>query len=248
MIRLCADAEALSRAAAGIFAEEARRAAQSRGRFTVALAGGGTPRLTYETLARSPFREQVPWQETHVFWGDERCVAADDLRNNARMARRALLDHVPIPPAQVHPMACDRSPREAAEGYEALLRGFFAAGPPRFDLVLLGLGDDGHTASLFPGTPAPEERQRWVVEVNAAGEGVQRLTLTVPAINQAALVVFLVTGSGKSPILRKVLEDAPGLSSIPARLIRPADGKLLWLVDRDAASLLQKRTIDQNKF
>jgi 6-phosphogluconolactonase len=247
MMRVCTDPEALSRAAADIFAEEAQRAAQSHGRFTVALAGGGTPRLTYEILARSPFRELIPWQETHVFWGDERCVADDDPRNNARMARRALLDHVPIPPAQVHPMVCDRSPREAAEGYEALLRGFFAAGPPRFDLVLLGLGDDGHTASLFPGISALEEQQRWVVEVNAAGEGVQRLTLTVPAINQAALVVFLVTGSGKAPILRKVLEDATDPSRIPARLIRPA-GKLLWLVDRDAARLLQKRTIDQNLF
>jgi 6-phosphogluconolactonase len=244
MIRVCADQEALSRAAAGIFAEEARRAAQSRGRFTVTLAGGETPRRTYEILAQSPFRESVPWQGTHVFWGDERCVAAEDPRNNARLARRALLDHVPIPPAQVHPMVCDYSPREAAEGYEALLRGFFAADLPRFDLVLLGLGDDGHTASLFPGSSALEEQQRWVVEVHASGEGMDRLTLTVPVINQAALVVFLVTGSGKAPILRQVLEDAPELSSIPARLIGPADGKLLWLVDRDAASLLKKRTLN----
>ncbi len=241
MIKVCADLEALSLAAAELFASEARQAVQANGRFTVALAGGNTPRRAYELLASSPFREQIPWQKTHVFWGDERCVPNDDPRNNALMARRALLDHVPVPREQVHPMVCDRHPMEAAAEYEVLLRGFFPRGRPRFDLVLLGLGENGHTASLFPGTSALEERQRWVSEVYLADEGIYRLTLTAATINQASLVVFLVSGSDKAQILRKVLKEAQDPRCIPARLIKPVDGGLLWLVDRQAARLLRLR-------
>jgi 6-phosphogluconolactonase len=241
MIRICADLEALSHAAAELFAVEALQSVQARGRFAVALAGGSTPRRTYELLAREPFRELVPWQQTHVFWGDERCVPEDDPRNNARMARQALFDHVPVPPEQIHPMVCDRPPQDAAVAYEALLRGFFDNWRPRFDLVLLGLGENGHTASLFPGTSVLDEQQRLVAAVYLAEEGLQRLTLTATAINQASLVVFLVSGYNKAPILRKVLKDAQDPHSIPAQLIKPVDGGLLWMVDRDAASLLRQR-------
>jgi 6-phosphogluconolactonase len=241
MIRIYHDAEALSLAAAELFAAEARQAVQARGRFTIALAGGSTPRRTYELLAQDPFRKLVPWQKNHIFWGDERCVPADDPRSNALMAHQTLLDHVPIPLEQVHPMACDRSPQQAAVAYEALLRDFFPDGSPRFDLVVLGLGVNGHTASLFPGTSVLEEQQRWVAEVYVAEEGLHRLTLTAAAINQAAMVVFLVSGHGKAPILRKVLKEAQDPHSIPARLIKPVDGGLLWLVDRDAASQLRQR-------
>jgi 6-phosphogluconolactonase len=239
MIRVCADAETLSLAAAELFAAEARHVVQACGRFAVAFAGGNTPQRTYELLAQEPFREQIPWQNVHVFWGDERCVPADDPRNNARMAYKALLDHVPVPSDQVHPMVCDRSPNDAAGEYEALLRGFFADGRSRFDLVLLGLGENGHTASLFPGTSALDEQQRWVADVYVPEEGLHRLTLTPAALNQAALVIFLVSGYAKAPILRKVFEDTQDPSGIPARLIKPAYGELLWLVDRDAARLLQ---------
>ena len=239
MIGIRADLEALSRAAAELFADEALKAVEARGRFAVALAGGSTPCRTYELLANEPFRSQVPWRQTHIFWGDERCVPADDPRNNALMARRLLLGQVPIPCEQVHPMICDSSPREAAVEYEALLRGFFAAGGPRFDLVLLGLGENGHTASLFPGTLVLEEQQRWVADVYRPAEGLHRLTLTAAAINSAALVVFLVSGHGKASVLRQVLQESQDPRSIPARLIKPVDGGLLWLVDRDAASLLQ---------
>ena len=239
MIRICDDLEALSHATAELFTAEARQAVKDRGRFCVALAGGGTPHRTYELLAQQPFRDLVPWQNTHIFWGDERCVPADDPRNNARMACQALLDHVPVPFEQVHPMICNGSPRDAAAEYEALLLGFFAAGRPQFDLVLLGLGENGHTASLFPNTPAVDEQQRWVAEVYVAEEGLHRLSLTAPAINQAALVIFLVSGYAKAPILRKVLEETQDLGGIPAKMIKPVDGGLLWLVDRDAASLLQ---------
>lgn len=138
-------------------------------------------------------------------------------------------------------MVCNGSPVEAAVAYETLLRSIFAAGGPRFDLVLLGLGENGHTASLFPGTAVLEEQQRWVGEVYVAEEGLHRLTLTAAAINQAALVVFLVSGADKAPILRKVLKEAQDPGSIPAQLIKPVDGGLLWLVDRDAARQLRQR-------
>ena len=241
MIRIYDDLETLSLAAAELFALEARQVVQAHGRFTVALAGGSTPSRTYELLAQEPFREQVPWQHTHIFWGDERCVPADDPRNNARMARQTLLDHVPIPSSHVHPMICTSSPQTAAKEYEALLRGFFVGGSPRFDLVVLGLGENGHTASLFPGTSVLEDQQHWVAEVHVTEEGLNRLTLTAAAINQAALVVFLVSGAGKAHILRKVLKEAQAPGSIPARLIKPVDGGLLWLVDRDAARQLRQR-------
>lgn len=244
MIRVCADQEALSRAAAEFFVAEARKAVQARGRFAVALSGGGTPRRTYEILGQEPFRELVPWQNTHIFWGDERCVPADDPRNNARMARRTLLDYVPIPSEQIHPMVCVRTPLEAAAKYEALLRSFFT-GAPRFDLVLLGLGENGHTASLFPGSPVLKEQQRWVAEVYVPEEGLHRLTLTATAINQAAQIVFLVSGSGKATILRKVLEGVQDSRNLPAMMIMPVEGGLLWLVDRDAVRLLHSRKGDQ---
>ena len=241
MIRICDDQEALSHATAELFTAEARQAVNDRGRFSVALSGGDTPRRTYQLLAQEPFRDLVPWQNTHIFWGDERCVPANDLRSNARMTHQALLDHVPVPQHQVHPMICNGSPQEAAANYEALLRVFFATGPPRFDLLLLGLGENGHTASLFPRTSVLKEQQRWVGEVFVAEEGLHRLTLTAAAINQAARVVFLVSGSAKALILRKVLKDAQDPHSIPAQLIKPVDGGLLWLVDRDAARLLRRR-------
>lgn len=239
-ITVCRDLEALSHAAAELFAAEARQAVQTRGRFSVALAGGNTPRRTYELLGQEPLRTLVPWHHAHIFWGDERCVPVDDPRNNARMARLALFDHVPIPPDQIHPMVCDGSPREAAVKYEALLHRFFASGSSRFDLILLGLGENGHTASLFPGTAVLEQHRRWVGHVYVAEEGLHRLTLTAAAINQAALVVFLVSGEGKGPILQKVLaEEARNPPSLPALLIKPAGGRLLWLVDGDAARQLQ---------
>jgi 6-phosphogluconolactonase len=238
MIRVYSDMEELSHAAAELFATVAQQAVQARSRFTVALSGGSTPRRTYELLAREPFRKMVPWQSTHIFWGDERCVPVDDPRNNALMARQTLLDNVPVPREQIHPMVCNGSPLEAAEAYETLLRSIFTAGCLRFDLVLLGLGENGHTASLFPGTSVLEEQQRWVSEVYVADEGLHRLTLTAVAINQAALVVFMVSGSDKALILRKVLKKAQDPRSIPALLIKPVDGGLLWLVDQIGTGLI----------
>jgi 6-phosphogluconolactonase len=241
MIWLYDDYAALGDAAAGIFVQQARQAAQIKGWFSVALAGGHTPHRTYQLLAQPRHSDRTPWGQIHIFWGDERCVPADDVRSNARMARQAMLDQVPIPLAQIHPIPCSRSPKVAAEQYEGVLQAFFGDQPPRFDLVLLGLGEDGHTASLFPGTRVLEEQERWTAAVHVEEQDTDRVTLTAPLINQAAVVVFLVSGTGKAAVLREVLEGPVDPNRLPAQLIQPAGGELHWLLDREAASLLTRR-------
>lgn len=235
MIEIVADTEALARRAAELFAAAARRAVETGGRFRVALSGGGTPRRCYELLASAPFREQVPWTAVEIFWGDERCVAPDDPRSNARMAREALLKQVPLPSEQIHPMFSFGDPATAARDYEQLLGDFFGEKEPSFDLVLLGLGEDGHTASLFPGSPALEEKERWVRVTQRPEEEIFRLTLTLPLLNRATQVVFLVAGDSKTAILCQVLAEDEAVQPLPAQLIRPQPGELLWLVDRAAA-------------
>ena len=157
------------------------------------------------------------------------------------MAQQALLAQVPIPPSQIHSIPCSRSPHVAAEQYEGVLRAFFGVQPPRFDLVFLGLGENGHTVSLFPGTPVLEEQEHWVAAVHVAEQDMDRVTLTAPLINQAALVVFLVSGANKAAVLREVLEGPSDPNRLPAQLIQPAGGELHWLLDREAASLLTRR-------
>lgn len=235
-----ADADELARAAAEIFTAEAIAAVRERGRFVVALSGGLTPRRMYQELAAWPLRERVPWGQVHVFWGDDRCVPPTDPRSNAGQARRLLLDHVPVPRDQIHPMRCETSPHEAARRYEAELRIFFAGRRARFDLVLLGLGDDGHTASLFPGSPALDEFRRWALDVYVPGHDVRRMTLTTQIINQAALVVFMVSGSAKARTLQAVLEGPRDERRLPAQLIAPNDGRTEWLLDREAAALIRR--------
>ena len=236
-----ADLEALSHAAAGIWVQQARQAVHARGRFSVVLSGGHTPQRMYEPLAQSPLRDRVPWAQVHVFWGDERCVPSDDSRSNEHMARQALLNLVPIPPGQVHPIQYARSAQEAAEQYEVVLRTFFKDQEPRFDLVLLGLGENGHTASLFPEASVLDEQEHWVAEVYVAEQDLYRVTLTPPLINQAMLVAFLVAGTAKAPVLRKVLEGPFDPHHLPAQLIRPTHGDLYWLIDQEAGSLMRQR-------
>jgi 6-phosphogluconolactonase len=237
LVRIYPDAEALSQAAAGLFVEQARRAAEEHGRFAVALAGGNTPRRTYELLARPPFSRQVPWAQCHFFFGDERCVPPDDPRSNARMAKEALLDHVPVPPDQIYPILCNEEPGQAAERYEGLMRRFFGGAPPRFDLIFLGLGENGHTASLFPKTPVLAETRRWAAEVYVAEGNLFRVTLTAPVINQGETVAFLVSGREKAEVFRRLMKGAAETESLPASLIRPESGELLWLADREANAL-----------
>jgi 6-phosphogluconolactonase len=232
------DPETLSREAARRFTRLALAAAADEGRFSVALSGGTTPGALYRRLAEDPHRGQIPWEQVHVFWGDERCVPPDDPGSNFWLADEALLSRVPMPPDNVHRVRGELESKTAAKAYAAELRAFFGAPVPRFDLVLLGLGQDGHTASLFPGSDALDEKKRPVVAVTAQYQGrpAQRVTLTPPAINAARQVLFLVTGSAKADILQAVVEGPTG--RFPAQKIRPTGGQLGWLIDAAAASRL----------
>ena len=241
MIEIYPDPESLSQAAAELFVALAVRAGEAGRRFSVALSGGRTPCATYELLGRLPFRELVPWPKVHIFWGDDRCIPQEDPRSNEGRARRIWLDRVPVPADQIHPIGCGLKPRAAADRYEAILRAFFGGREPRFDLVFLGLGENGHTLSLFPGTPVLDERDRWAVEVYVAEEDIYRISLTTPIVNRASLVVFLVAGAAKAKILRRVLEGPRDPHVIPAQLIEPAQGELRWMVDHEAAALLKER-------
>jgi len=240
MIQVLPDLDSLSRRAAELLVQQAREVSRDRGQFSLVLSGGHTPRRMYELLSKDPFRDQLSWERVHVFWGDERCVPSDDPRSNEYMARQTLLNHVPIPPLQIHPIHCTQRVREAALEYEALIRTFFEDRVPRFDFVVLGLGEDGHTASLFPKTHVLEERERWVAELYVSEQDLYRMTLTVPIINQAEMVAFLVAGTTKAQILQEVLEGPFDPYRLPAQLIRPTSGKLLWLVDAESASLLRR--------
>jgi 6-phosphogluconolactonase len=209
----------------------ASAAISERGHFFVALSGGSTPRPVYALLAEEPFVSRVDWTRVHVFWGDERCVPPDHPDSNYRMASRALLDHVPIPAENVHRIQGELLPQEAALVYRAELREVLGD-DRRFDLILLGMGTDGHTASLFPGAMALEERERDVVAVYVEKRTAWRVTLTLPLINAARHVMFLVSGAGKAPLLARVRAGDP----LPAALVQPEDGQLTWLVDRHAAA------------
>ncbi|MBI2492907.1 MAG: 6-phosphogluconolactonase [Candidatus Rokubacteria bacterium] len=239
-VTIVADADALAETAARLVVETAREAVRRRGRFTIALAGGATPRETYARLAAPPWRARVAWDRTWVFFGDERAAPPDHPESNYRMAHDALLAHVPVPPDQVIRMRGEAEDTDAAAAeYARHLAAVFATrrgALPRLDLVLLGLGVDGHTASLFPGSPVLKEVFRPVAAVHAAAAAIpQRLTLTFPVLNAAARVVFLVAGAEKAKVVKAVLADQ---APLPAALVRPDDGELVWLLDRAAAALL----------
>ena len=227
--------EDLAEAAAREFAARADEAIGGRGRFAVVLAGGSTPRATYETLARD-YADRIDWSNVHVFFGDERSVPPDHEDSNYRMAREALLDDVPV--GSVHRMRGELPPDEAAKAYEQDLRNFFGTEEfPRFDLILLGLGGDGHTASLFPETSALEVHDRWVVANPVLKLETTRITLTIPVINAARAVYFLTAGEGKAGPVAKILEGDPDPRVYPASLIQPQGGPT-WMLDEAAASEL----------
>jgi 6-phosphogluconolactonase len=244
MIRIFDDLETLSQGAAQLFAEQAVEAVADRGIFRTALSGGSTPRRTYEILALEPLRGRVPWTGVHIFWGDERCVPPDHPESNARMAREALLDLVPVPSENVHPVAGDKEPQEAARMYESELREHFSGAVPRFDLIFLGLGSDGHTASLFPCSPTLQERKRWVIETHKqTGGGLPRVTLTLPVLNLARVVCFLVAGGNKAKALAEVTRGSTRPHPLPAQRVMPGRGELLWFVDREAAIACDKSAL-----
>ena len=234
-MRVHRDLEELSRATADFFCEVAHEAVQQAGEFFVALSGGSTPRRMYEILAGNDYRDRMDWSRTQLFWSDERCVPPDDPQSNYRMVTEALAP-VAIPPLNVHRLRGEDPPEEAAREYEIELRQSFrllSNDLPRFHLILLGLGEDGHTASLFPGTAALNDTTHLVAANYVEKFKTYRLTLTLPVINHAANVAFLVSGEGKRTILHRVLED-PG-ASLPAQRVHPSNGRLLWFVDEAAA-------------
>ena len=235
-LRVFPDVNELSLRAAEAVVKTINDAVRLAGRCSLVLSGGNTPRTLHGLLA-SRFREQIPWAHVHVFWGDERYVPPGDAHSNYRMAKETLLDHVPCPASNVHPMPTRASdPDAAARDYEAMLGSYFSDAPPAFDLVLLGLGPEGHTASLFPGSSALTEPIRWVLAVTAPADPPLRLTLTFPVLNQAAHAYFLVTGSNKARALHQILTGTADPNTCPAAGVRPASGTLIWWVDRDAAA------------
>jgi 6-phosphogluconolactonase len=242
-VRTFADPESVSMAAAEFISSLADQSISSQGRFVLALSGGQTPRRVYEILATSPVRDEIRWDAVYIFWGDERCVSSSDPRNNASMARRALLDRVPVPLQQIHPIHGEMLPAQAAEVYELELRNFFNDQPPTMDLILLGLGADGHTASLFPYTPALNENKRWVVDVLLRDQDMYRITLTASFINQAKQVAFIVSGEEKSSAVQQVLEGNYLPQLYPAQLIRPIAGNVLWFLDAAASHKLRRAVI-----
>lgn len=240
-IIVCRDALELSRKAAAQFVDLAHHAIGAGGRFSVALSGGSTPKALYALLAQDEFSSRLDWPRIHLFWGDERCVAPQHADSNFRMVNEALLDKITIPAENIHRMAGEKKPEVAAAEYENDLGTFFKSTDlPRFDLILLGLGEDGHTASLFPGSAALHETQHWVSTVYAERLKAYRLTLTFPVINGAGQIMFLVSGASKRAIVKHLLGASGEPDSLPAAQVFPKNGKLTWLITADAAGDIEK--------
>lgn len=238
-VHVLATAEAFNRAGASLITTLAQEAVLRYGRFSIALSGGGTPAGIYKLWGERPFVAEMPWQQTHFFWGDERLVPPDDPGSNYRQAADLLLKNAPIPPENIHRARGELGMETAVADYTAQLQAFSPDGsPPRFDVVLLGMGSDGHTASLFPGSPV--NQPEWVVGVTANYDGrpANRITLTPRLINCARHIIFLVTGSSKAKTLQEVLYGAYRPDDLPAQRIQPTNGRLTWLVDTAAAGQL----------
>jgi 6-phosphogluconolactonase len=243
------DNESLIGGAADLIIELAAQSIAGRGCFTLALSGGGTPRPVYARLATAGYRDRIDWSKVRIFFGDERCVPPDDPRSNYLMVRTALLDQVPLPPGNIVRIRGEEPPEKAAADYtDALQRAFggdaVTGGPPAegFDLILLGMGENGHTASLFPGLAAVTETVRWVMALYVEVVGMWRVTMTPVIINAARQVAFLVSGAQKAAMLRQVLEGPYQPVVLPSQIIKPVSGKLRWLLDQPAAAKLRKES------
>jgi 6-phosphogluconolactonase len=245
-VRILPDFSAIAHAAADLILETCSRAINARGAACLALAGGATPRLAYVLLSQPEYANRMVWSSLQVYWSDERLVPPDHPDSNYRLASEALISRVPIPPRNVHRMRGELAPAESAQDYEHEMRSSLPVGEdglPCFDLMMVGMGDDGHIASLFPGSPALLEQQRWVVatEHNQPPPPlVPRLSLTLPVINASAQVLVMVSGEKKAERLRQVLEEMPASQPLPAQMIQPRGGKLLWLLDAAAGSALKQ--------
>jgi 6-phosphogluconolactonase len=235
------DARSLAQHAAELLRDLTREVVADRANAYIALSGGSTPKAMGAILGAQPMRDEVPWGSLHVFWGDERWAPIDSPDSNAGEALRGYLDSVPIPRSQVHPFETSGDPAESAANYERLIKTVVPGSPmPMFDLILLGMGDDGHTASLFPGTAALAVTDRLVAENQVEKLNATRLTFTAPLINAARHVAFLVTGAGKAERLAQVLDGPQDPMQLPSQLVRPTHGQLTWLVDKAAAADLAR--------
>jgi 6-phosphogluconolactonase len=246
-ITIYPDNKSLVSAAADFIADSAEQAIGARGRFTIALSGGHTPEPVYARLAIPAYRDRFEWSKVQVFFGDERCVPPDDPRSNYHMVKTALFDQVPLPEVNIHRIRGEESPEQAAADYTRVLQDSFGGkaatgGPPPegFDLVLLGMGENGHTASLFPGLAAVTETVHWVMAQYVEVVGMWRITLTPVVINAARQVAFLVSGAQKAKMLHQVLEGPYRPLVLPSQIIEPTQGKLHWLVDEPAAVKLRR--------
>ncbi len=239
-ISIFPDRRELTAALSAYVAQTAAASSRARGRFCVALSGGSLMEMLAPALSKPPLRDRIDWSAWHVFWADERWVPHSSPDSNSDVARKRLFSHVAIPEERLHCVDDSQSPDDTAQAYESEMRNVFQVETgafPRFDLVLLGLGEDGHTASLFPGFPALKEARRWVVPVfNAPKPPPVRVTLTLPVINYARSVVFVAAGAGKANILTKVLDPKRAQSKLPAKRVKPSDGELHWFVDQAAAA------------
>jgi 6-phosphogluconolactonase len=257
-LKICKNIEELSQQVAEYMVDHIHKTLQQQNRFTVALSGGSTPKKLHLLLASDQFRNKIDWQKLHVFWGDERYVPFDDERNNAKMAFDTLLDHVPVPKSQIYTMQTDIDSEESAKEYEDLLRKYFPEAasyklqavsnepqtinhkPQTFDLVLLGLGDNAHTLSLFPGEEVIHEKDHWVRTVFVKEINMQRITLTAPVVNLSKQIAFLVSGQDKADAVSHVLLNDYTPDLYPAQVVKPIHGELLWFLDKAAAMRVKK--------
>ncbi|KAA6438596.1 6-phosphogluconolactonase [Dyadobacter flavalbus] len=238
-IHISKDTEQLSNELAEWISHYIQQVLEKKERFTFVLSGGSTPKLLYSKLAEMPYKKSIPWNRIHFFWGDERAVPFEDSRNNARMCFEELLDKVPVVAENIHVMRTDLDPDSSAKAYESILKTYFQDSETTFDLVLLGMGDDGHTLSLFPGTDVIHEQNAWATSFFLPAQDMYRITLTAPLVNQSACVVFLAAGSGKAETLKNVLQGERNIDLYPSQIINPENGQLHWFVDEAAASLYQ---------
>lgn len=239
-IKIYPDAEAVATALADLFIDVGQTALADRGAFRVALSGGNTPRRAYELLAEEPRSLALPWKDVFIYFGDERCVPPDDEQSNYRMASKAFLNLVPIPHHNVHRIRGEADPGVAANNYASIIRSDLAD-PPHLDLVLLGLGPDGHTASLFPGSPPDLHDSVLVRAVFAESQDMWRVTMTPKLINLGRTVAFAVEGVEKADVLAKVLEGPVDPTKYPAQIVNPSSGRLVWLTDKLAAGMLHSK-------
>jgi len=235
-VQVLSDIEAIGQEAASLFVNASRNSVAIRRRFVVAISGGSTPRRLYTLLSTEPYRDQIDWRNVYFFWADERCVPKGNEESNFKTAFERLLSKVPIPDGNIHRIKGEEEPEKAARAYEEDIKKFFGmSGLPVFDLVILGMGEDGHTASLFPGSKSLEETDRLTVPVYLDKPNWSRITLTLPVLNNAAQILFLVAGQAKAAVVSEILGDGEKKRQFPAGLISPIQGNVTWLIDQEAA-------------